>query len=702
MDHNRVDDVNDEGRVLGEEVDDRVDDVNDEGRVLGEEVDDSLPPSGPDAEHRSVEEPGDILTLLQHSLDEQAALIARQDPATMAVLLDMALSDLSFRIDTGLDEYIGHLSDYGPFNGIEEYLQEPQQIQLPEEVDPVGQQLEATATEKGKGTATEKGKGTATEKGKGTATEKGKGTATEKGKRKRVNWKANPEMKAHMLDFIENNVGEARRANLPALQEELSKLGSFDWLKVLRWVRYHGDEKKRKTGESSSAGEKRAKKGGGGGGGATVTAAAATATEAVARAVETAGGGGGGATATAAAATATGTVARAVETAGGGGGGATATAAVARAVVTAARASETMVRAAETAARAVAEMATAVVEVATTVSEVATATETAARAVETMGGGGGGATATETAASAAATAARAAETMARAAETAARAVAEAATAATEVATAVTEVATAAAEAADNEGAVAGARQLEVTINGIGERAGNASLEEVVMAVKCRGDHALGGLYTGINTRHIVMASKMVEEYTGLYVQPHKAIVGANAFAHESGIHQRITDADLIALVSDEVFQPELVWKLLDMQVTCGTLGLSTATVKLIGADGEEHVACAVGTGPVDSAYKAVDLIVKEPVTLLEYSMNAVTEGIDAIATTRVPIHGDNNPTSTHAVTGETVQRTFSGAGAGMDIVVSSVKAYIGALNKMLGFKDQLQTKTSKERTTVSA
>ncbi|KAL5848192.1 hypothetical protein ACOSQ3_006242 [Xanthoceras sorbifolium] len=322
------------------------------------------------------------------------------------------------------------------------------------------------------------------------------------------------------------------------------------------------------------------------------------------------------------------------------------------------------------------------------------------------------------------------------------------------------------------GAVAGARQMEVTINGIGERAGNASLEEVVMAFKCRGEHVLGGLYTGINTRHIVMASKMVEEYTGLHVQPHKAIVGANAFAHESGIHQdgmlkhkgtyeiispddiglersneagivlgklsgrhalkdqlkelgyevddeqlgnifwrfkavaetkkRVTDADLIALVSDEVFQPEVIWKLLDLQVTCGTLGLSTATVKLIGADGQKHVACAVGTGPVDSAYKAVDLIVKEPATLLEYSMNAVTEGIDAIATTRVLIRGDNNPTLTHAVTGEMVQRTFSGTGAGMDIVVSSVKAYIGALNKMLGLKDNLPTKPSMERTTVSS
>ncbi|KAH9727783.1 2-isopropylmalate synthase 1 [Citrus sinensis] len=322
------------------------------------------------------------------------------------------------------------------------------------------------------------------------------------------------------------------------------------------------------------------------------------------------------------------------------------------------------------------------------------------------------------------------------------------------------------------GACAGARQVEVTINGIGERAGNASLEEVVMAFKCRGEHILGGLYTGINTRHIVMASKMVEEYTGLHVQPHKAIVGANAFAHESGIHQdgmlkhkgtyeiispediglersseagivlgklsgrhalkdrlkelgyelndeqlgtifwhfkavaeqkkRVTDADLIALVSDEIFQPEVVWKLLDMQVTCGTLGLSTATVKLMDANGEEHVACSTGTGPVDSAYKAVDLIVKEPATLLEYSMNAVTEGIDAIATTRVLIRGEKSQLSTHASTGETVQRTFSGTGAGMDIVVSSVKAYIGALNKMLGFKDRLPAKDSVETTSVSA
>ncbi|KAK4365992.1 hypothetical protein RND71_013872 [Anisodus tanguticus] len=320
------------------------------------------------------------------------------------------------------------------------------------------------------------------------------------------------------------------------------------------------------------------------------------------------------------------------------------------------------------------------------------------------------------------------------------------------------------------GACAGARQVEVTINGIGERAGNASLEEVVMALKCRGEQVLGGLYTGINTQHIHMSSKMVEEYTGLHVQPHKAIVGANAFAHESGIHQdgmlkhkntyeiispediglhranesgivlgklsgrhalqakmlelgydiegkelddlfwrfksvaekkkKITDDDLIALMSDEVFQPQFVWQLQNVQVTCGSLGLSTATVKLIDADGQEHISCSVGTGPVDAAYKAVDLIVKVPVTLLEYSMNAVTEGIDALASTRVLIRGENGHISTHALTGEIVHRTFSGTGADMDIVISSVRAYVSALNKMMSFRKLLAKNNKPEGSAV--
>ncbi|XP_075479489.1 2-isopropylmalate synthase A-like [Primulina tabacum] len=313
-----------------------------------------------------------------------------------------------------------------------------------------------------------------------------------------------------------------------------------------------------------------------------------------------------------------------------------------------------------------------------------------------------------------------------------------------------------------EGARAGARQVEVTINGIGERADNASLEEVVMTLKCRGVEALGGLYTGINTQHITMASKMVDEYSGLRVQPHKAIVGANAFAHESGIHQDgmlkhkntyeiispedvglfrsnesgivlgklsgrhalkakllelgfningkelddlfarfkdvaankkiISDDDLIALLCDEVFQPQVVWQFEEIQVTCGTLGLSTATVKLTDANGDEHIACSVGTGPVDAAYKAVDTIVKVPVTLVEYSMNAVTEGIDAIATTRVLIRTVDSVTTTHVMTGQTMNHAFSGTGAAIDVVISSVRSYVGALNKMLGVQESLRNR----------
>ncbi|KAM3273806.1 hypothetical protein ACQJBY_043159 [Aegilops geniculata] len=277
------------------------------------------------------------------------------------------------------------------------------------------------------------------------------------------------------------------------------------------------------------------------------------------------------------------------------------------------------------------------------------------------------------------------------------------------------------------GAYAGARQLEVTINGIGERAGNASLEEVVMAIKCRRE-LLGGLYTGINSQHITMTSKMVQEHSGLHVQPHKAIVGANAFAHESGIHQdgmlkfkgtyeiispddigltranefgivlgklsgrhavrtklveRVTDEDIEALLSDEIFQPKVIWSLGDIQATCGTLGLSTATVKLITIDGDEKIGCSVGTGPVDAAYKAVDQIIQIPTVLREYSMTSVTEGIDAIATTRVVIAGDVSADKP-ALTSNS-NRSFSGSGAAMDVVVSSVRAYLSALNKMSSY-----------------
>ena len=301
------------------------------------------------------------------------------------------------------------------------------------------------------------------------------------------------------------------------------------------------------------------------------------------------------------------------------------------------------------------------------------------------------------------------------------------------------------------GIKAGARQVEVTINGIGERAGNTSLEEVVMSLHTR--RATYNLETGIDTTQITRASRMVSNYTGLPVQPNKAIVGANAFAHEAGIHQdgmlkheetyeimrpetvglqqsalvlgkhsgrhalrvrlaelgfeidddkelqrvfarfkevadkkkTIGDADLEALMADERYQPREIYRLEGMQVACGTMGLATATVRLIGPDGATHVQAAVGTGPVDATYKAIDAIVCAPNTLLEFAVRSVTEGIDAIGEVSVRLEADNGGKQTRTLpqTGRQQARTFGGHGADTDIIVASANAYLAALNKML-------------------
>jgi len=295
---------------------------------------------------------------------------------------------------------------------------------------------------------------------------------------------------------------------------------------------------------------------------------------------------------------------------------------------------------------------------------------------------------------------------------------------------------------------AGARQAEVTINGIGERAGNTALEEVVMALHTRPQYY--GLHTGIDTTQITRISKLVSNYTGMPVQPNKAIVGANAFAHEAGIHQdgmlkhsltyeimrpetvgatqsklvlgkhsgrhalrtrlaalgyaldegemdqvferfkhladrkkTITDADLEALVSDELYQPREFYALDGLQVACGTMGMPTATVRLRGPDGQLHVSAAVGTGPVDAAYKAIDAIVKAPNTLQEFVVHAVTEGIDALGEVTVRIEGSDGLLQISPQREAEVPRTFGGYGADTDIVVASVKAYLAALNKLL-------------------
>jgi 2-isopropylmalate synthase len=298
------------------------------------------------------------------------------------------------------------------------------------------------------------------------------------------------------------------------------------------------------------------------------------------------------------------------------------------------------------------------------------------------------------------------------------------------------------------GIQAGARQAEVTINGIGERAGNTALEEVVMALATRSDDF--DVETGIDSTQITRVSKLVSNYTSIVVQPNKAIVGANAFAHEAGIHQDgmlknnttyeimrpemvgashtklvlgkhsgrhalkarlislgynlleaeldqiferfkaladqkklITDADLEALISDELYQPRELFVLDGLQVACGTMGMPTATIRLRDPDGKLHMHACVGTGPVDATYKAIDAIIHAPATLQEFVIHAVTEGIDALGEVTVRIKGENPIQSLTAQREVDQPRTYGGYGADTDIVVASAKAYLAAINKML-------------------
>lgn len=295
----------------------------------------------------------------------------------------------------------------------------------------------------------------------------------------------------------------------------------------------------------------------------------------------------------------------------------------------------------------------------------------------------------------------------------------------------------------------GARQVEVTINGIGERAGNTSLEEVVMALHTRPNvYCIG---TNIDTTQIARISRLVSAYTGIPVQPNKAIVGANAFAHEAGIHQDgmlknpltyeimrpetiginesrlvlgkhsgrhafqskiielgydlkdeqlkrvferfkdlcdkkkvVADPDIEAIVNDEVYQPQELWRLQHVQISCGSGLRPTATVSLRGPDGMTREDAALGSGPVDAVYKAINRITQVPNVLTEFSIKAVTEGIDAVGevTIRIEPTNGNGAGHTDLPTGPRA-RTYSGHGADTDILVASAKAYVSALNKML-------------------
>jgi 2-isopropylmalate synthase len=306
----------------------------------------------------------------------------------------------------------------------------------------------------------------------------------------------------------------------------------------------------------------------------------------------------------------------------------------------------------------------------------------------------------------------------------------------------------------------GARQVEVTMNGIGERAGNTSLEEVTMAIHTR--RPVFGLDTNIVTQEIHRASDMVSRYTGMVIQPNKAIVGANAFAHEAGIHQdgmlkhkrtyeimdastiglhqsklvlgkhsgrhalgkkleemgyhlpqeklkdvfnrfkdladkkkSVTEADLEALVGDELYQPVEAWELLGVQVHCGSSLTPTAVVKLRNNEiGAEVMGASIGAGPVDAVYRSINEVVKVQNNLVEFLVQAVTEGMDANGDVTIRIEVPDSRGYSQTAQGRQRRRLFSGRGVDTDIIVASAKAYMQALNKMIAAqKDEARPET---------
>ena len=275
----------------------------------------------------------------------------------------------------------------------------------------------------------------------------------------------------------------------------------------------------------------------------------------------------------------------------------------------------------------------------------------------------------------------------------------------------------------------GARQVEVTINGIGERAGNTSLEEVAMIFKTHPDL---GIHTNINTTKIYPTSRMVSSLMNMPVQPNKAVVGKNAFAHSSGIHQdgvlknvstyeimdpkevgiddnaivltarsgraalrhrlsvngveldgekldaiyqeflkladkkkEVTDDDILVLAGADRSASHNI-KLDYLQVTTGKGVKSVASVGLLIGN-EQFEAAASGNGPVDAAIRAVKTIIKREMILKEFTIQAISKGSDDMGKVHMQVEHDG--------------RVYYGFGANTDIVTASVEAYIDCINK---------------------
>lgn len=279
---------------------------------------------------------------------------------------------------------------------------------------------------------------------------------------------------------------------------------------------------------------------------------------------------------------------------------------------------------------------------------------------------------------------------------------------------------------------AGANQIECTVNGIGERAGNAALEEIVMALETRKDAY--GVSTNIETKQIYRSSQLLTRITGVKVQPNKAIVGENAFAHEAGIHQHgvlnnketyeimtpesiglnknklvlgkhsgrhafkdkiesmgyklnteeineafkrfkevadkkkdVFDRDIDAIISRQTVGAEEKYKLIRFVINSGNSITATAAVKIL-VEGEEIEKVAIGDGPIDAAFNAIEGISGTKLKLEDYSLSSVTEGKDALGDAVVKLRENGS--------------IYVGRGLSTDVVEASVKAYINALNKM--------------------
>jgi 2-isopropylmalate synthase len=284
----------------------------------------------------------------------------------------------------------------------------------------------------------------------------------------------------------------------------------------------------------------------------------------------------------------------------------------------------------------------------------------------------------------------------------------------------------------------GATQVECTINGLGERAGNTALEEVVMAIRMH--EAELDAHTDVNAVEFVKASRLVQSITGMRVQANKAIVGANAFAHSSGIHQdgvlknrktyeiinpadvgadqsqiiltarsghaalkhsleelgyefagkdlddlyhdfleladkkkEVYKEDLESLINERGRNEKAIYTLEGVQISCGFPLIPTATVTLKNEFDQLQTVCEVGTGPIDAVYKAVDKIVQVHNDLAEFSVQSVTRGIDALGEVTVRVKSSEG-------------ETYIGRGADGDIIVSSTKAYLNALNRLLNHR----------------